>query len=456
MALEVVNPLLKRRGLPHIEVETFLSDLQASSGLFLDRGNGKWGFAHLAFQEYLTVAHWSSERKISPPLEILVHDAWWHEALRLYASKVDATAILQACIAANSTSTLTLAAEILEEGVHRVNGDLLYAVQEHLKNPLKSNIELVSKLLGEPLSGLQANKDILPAFTPFTVNQPPKPDPYRLAGTILAGKYLLQEHAGNGGMGVVYRATLLNSTTQVAVKILKPDLVLNHPDYVELFRREAKAARSLNHPNIVKVIDHGADSENAFIVMEWLDGLTLEEVLDRDRLDMGQIIEIFRQVCSAFEVAHLNNIIHLDVKPANIFVLSHEQPLSQIKVIDFGLAKVISNDSGTTVTRFFGTYKYCSPEHFGGKVSHRSDIYSLAVTLYHMLAGALPIGNSYINAKAHGNLDLPPIPSLRRIRPELPSAIDEMIAKALSRDPRNRPASARQLFEDFLNALGTK
>jgi len=117
------------------------------------------------------------------------------------------------------------------------------------------------------------------------------------------------------------------------------------------------------------------------------------------------------------------------------------------------MARVLSNETGTTVTRFLGTYQYCSPEHFGGKVTYRSDIYSLGATLYHMIAGVVPFGTSYINAKMHPDMELPPVPSIINMRPEVPIDVDGVIRKALSKPPEDRQQSVRELLDDFNLAM---
>ncbi|MBV9924197.1 MAG: DUF4407 domain-containing protein [Acidobacteria bacterium] len=278
-------------------------------------------------------------------------------------------------------------------------------------------------------------------------------DPYRLVGSVFAGKYRLDEWAGVGGMGAVYRSTRVDSHARVAVKIFKPDILAMHPDYAVLFEREVTAARRMRHPNIVEVIDNGmTDDGISFMVMEWLTGETLGHVLERGQLSLDRVTNIFRQICDAVSYAHGSGIIHLDIKPGNIFLVGSGPEGDRIKVIDFGMARVLSSDTGTTVTRFLGTYQYCSPEHFGGKVNSRSDVYSLGATLYHMLAGTIPFGASYINAKANPNLELPPVPSLLKMRPGLPEEVDEVLRKALSRSPGERQDSAGQLFEEFRRA----
>jgi serine/threonine protein kinase len=277
-------------------------------------------------------------------------------------------------------------------------------------------------------------------------------DPYRLIRSVLAGKYELVGYAGGGGMGAVYKALRLTDNKIVAVKILKPDIVARNPEYAELFEKEVKTAQGLKHSHIVEVFDSGKDDDLSFMVMEWIEGRSIEDVIAQKELSISSITNIFGQICSAVAFAHENKIIHLDLKPGNILLLESSHPDDFVKVIDFGLARVISKESGTTVTRFRGTHQYCAPEQFGGKVTYRSDIYSLGATLYYLLTGIVPFGTSYINAKIHPNLELPEIPSVLRQR-NLPPELDNVINKALSKDPALRQKSAIQLLEEFKDAL---
>jgi serine/threonine protein kinase len=279
-------------------------------------------------------------------------------------------------------------------------------------------------------------------------------DPYKLKGTTLNHKYLLEDYLGGGGMGAVYLATQKDSDNIFAIKILKPDIAARSPEYAQLFEQEVAAAKELSHPNIVKIFDSGADDDISFMVMELLDGQTLEDEINNGNYEIEFVKNTFRQICNAFIVAHNQNIIHLDIKPANIFILSTPQDANFVKIIDFGLAKILKSESGTTITRFKGgTDKYCSPEHFGGKLTNRSDIYSLGATLYNMLTGVIPFGNSYTYAKMHPNMELPPIPFISAQRSELPKDLDFVIQKALRRNPFDRQESVEQLLDEFEQAL---
>jgi serine/threonine protein kinase/CheY-like chemotaxis protein len=279
-----------------------------------------------------------------------------------------------------------------------------------------------------------------------------KPDPFRRSGTVLNGKYELTEFAGSGGMGAVYRSLSLADRTVVAVKILQPHILARNPEYAVLFEREVKNAQSLDHPHIVNVFDSGRDDDLSYMVMEWIEGSSIEDVITQGQLSIERLTNIFKQVCEAVAAAHDRSIIHLDIKPANILLLESAKPNDFIKVIDFGLSRVITRESGTTVTKFRGTDKYCAPEQFGGRVSHRSDIYSLGATLYHLITGVIPFGMSYVNAKMHPNLELPAIPPVNRQR-DVPSGVNQVIDKALNRDPDLRQQSAKQLYEEFIEAI---
>lgn len=280
-------------------------------------------------------------------------------------------------------------------------------------------------------------------------------DDFRRTGDTLNDKYKLEGFIGTGGMGLVYLAKD-QSNEFVAIKLLKPEVVNRNPDNVRLFRNEFQAASKLIHPNIVRIFDSGTDEAHriSYLVMEVLDGESIEEFLKKQRMPLEMVKDVFHQVCDAVQYAHSKNVLHLDIKPANILLVKNDNGSFNVKVIDFGMSKVISSESGTTVTRFGGTLQYCSPEHFGGKHTYRSDIYSLGATLYHMLAGVIPFGGgSFVLAKQHPNMEMPPIPSILNQRSDLPNELDLVIQKALSKNPLERQESVRQLLDEFEQAL---
>ena len=310
--------------------------------------------------------------------------------------------------------------------------------------PRAQLLERISNILSKGQLEKRKQDEAGPVLT-----QSRKPrDPYRLTGLVLNDKYVLTEYAGGGGMGAVYRGLKVRDGDVVAVKILKPDIVERSPEYAELFEREANNARSLNHPNIVQILDSDKDEDLSYMVMEWVEGSSIEDVIAQGQLPISRIKRIFEQVCNAVASAHQRGIIHLDLKPANILLVKNPGSHDHAMVIDFGLSRVISKESGTTVTKFRGTHQYCAPEQFSGRVSFKSDIYSLGATLYHLITGVIPFGTSYINAKIHPNLELPEIPSVTRQR-NVSARVDLVIKKALDKNPDLRQQSVLQLSEEF-------
>lgn len=291
-------------------------------------------------------------------------------------------------------------------------------------------------------------------------------DPYRLVGAeIIVGdfdrygisrgpteKLRLLKYVGAGGMGAVfYSVSPLKGP--LAIKILKPDIVAKFPEYVELFSREIEAVRSLSHLNIVRFVGSGKMIQGfPFIAVEWLQGKTLDQLLTT-QLATERVLTLFEQIGSALAFAHERKIIHLDLKPENIFVIPGKKEREEVvKVIDFGVSRILSTYSGTTVTRFGGSLHYCSPEHFGGKVSARSDVFSLGVLLYHMLTGVLPIGGTYIAAKQSGR-PLPELPPLPGQNGKGSAVLERVIAKAIQLEPNARYQSVDELLRDLRTVL---
>lgn len=285
-----------------------------------------------------------------------------------------------------------------------------------------------------------------------------KIDDFRRTGDVLNEKYLLEGFLGSGGMGWVYLGSSIHSDEIFAIKLLKPEIVSKNPQNIKLFHNEVIAAQKLRHPNIVSIKDSGTDENHrvSYIVMELLEGKTLDNLMMNQKLTQAERRYIFLQICEAFIYAHSKNVLHLDIKPENIFITKQENGDYKVTIIDFGIAKIISSESGTTVTQFRGSPMYCSPEHFSGKLSYYSDIYSLTATLYFLFSGVFPFGNSYLNAKVHPNLELPPIPDVTRINKELPEQINKIIAKGLNRNPLERYASVSHLMEEFNQVFSNK
>jgi serine/threonine-protein kinase len=279
------------------------------------------------------------------------------------------------------------------------------------------------------------------------------PDPYGLVGRTLDGKYRLDALIGIGGMGAVYSAHHLTLDRRVALKILQPNLALGDERMPELFEREAKMAAQLTHENIATVLDAGRTADKlAYIAMEWLEGPTLEEEIARcSPLSFERVAEILRRVAAALDAAHAARVIHRDLKPSNIILSRSPDGSERIKVLDFGIAKVIRDTSVSPVSAVVGTPHYASPEQLslGRWIDGRADIYSLGVMLYQTLTGALPFNATSIHELIRMQLDAPP-PPLRALRPDAPPAVEELINRLMAKNPDERPRRASdvsQLFE---------
>jgi serine/threonine-protein kinase len=272
---------------------------------------------------------------------------------------------------------------------------------------------------------------------------------------VLAERYRLDALAGIGGMGAVYSAHHLALDRRVALKILQPNFALSNVRLLELFEREAKTAAQLTHENIVIVLDAGRTANNlAYIAMEWLEGYTLaEEIAARGQLDFGRVMEILQQVAAALEAAHAARVVHRDLKPANIMLVRQQDGRERLKVLDFGIAKVINDTAVSPVSAVMGTPLYASPEQLslGGRIDGRADIYSLGVILFEMLTGEPPFNAASAREMFQLQMIAPP-PPLRKFRPDAPPALEWLINRMLAKDPEDRPQSAGQIPALYENA----
>ncbi|NOT59780.1 MAG: serine/threonine protein kinase, partial [Acidobacteria bacterium] len=269
-------------------------------------------------------------------------------------------------------------------------------------------------------------------------------DPYSLVGRTLLDRYQIEALVGLGGMGAVYCAFHQGIERRVAIKVLQPNIALADERLVELFEREAKVAGRLTHENIVDVKDAGRIEEQggtlAYIVMEWLDGRTLEDELQqRGQLGFAQTHEIARQMASALAEAHAKNVVHRDLKPANVMLLNKPNGRIAVKVLDFGIGKIV-NQTGAAVSAVMGTPNYASPEQLqlGSKLDHRSDIYSMGVMLYRMIGGRLPFNSATLPELIQLQLNSTPT-ALRVLRPDVPAALETLVHQMLAKDADARP-----------------
>jgi predicted Ser/Thr protein kinase len=275
------------------------------------------------------------------------------------------------------------------------------------------------------------------AERPTRADPSPK-DPF--LGQILGG-CRIDEVLGRGGMGVVYKATQLSLNRPVAIKVL-PEEVCGQPQFVERFKREVDILSRLSHPNVVTVFERGEIDGRLYVIMEYVQGTSLREVMRKGPLPSAEALVIVRGVLSALEHAHLKGIIHRDIKPENVLVA----PGGILKVADFGLSRLLGPEEATRLTHtqlLLGTFEYMAPEQRekAKQADERADIYATGVVLYEMLAGELPIGH---------------FAALSRKRPkECDSRIDEIVERSLAKSPDDRYQRASEMGAAVSRVLST-
>jgi eukaryotic-like serine/threonine-protein kinase len=265
-----------------------------------------------------------------------------------------------------------------------------------------------------------------------------------VVGELIVGRYELEELVGSGGMSNVFRAhdRLLERT--VALKILHEQYTRDE-DYVERFRREARAVAQLTHPNIVTVIDRGEQDGRQFIVFEYVDGQNLKERSAGGPLDPREAIQLALQVAHALSFAHARGLVHRDVKPQNVLLNDD----GQAKVTDFGIARSLDVHGVTQTGTVLGTSDYIAPEQARGqKVDPKTDIYSLGVVLYELLTGEVPFSGDNFVAVAMRHVS-EPAPSVLEHRPDCPLRLDLAVQRAMAKDPDDRFASMDELCAEL-------
>ena len=267
-----------------------------------------------------------------------------------------------------------------------------------------------------------------------------------MGATVLGNRYEILRKIGDGGMAFVYQARdkLLNRI--VAVKVLRPEFV-DDQEFLVKFKKEAEAVASLSHPNIVNVYDVGEDGKVHYIVMEYVDGQNLKEIIqDEGRLEEYTALDIAKQIARALSAAHRNGIIHRDIKPHNILISKDGR---QVKVADFGIAKAVSSSTMTNMGSVIGSVHYISPEQAKGKhLTSNADLYSLGIVLYEMIIGRVPFsGDSPISiALKHINED---IAFTEEDKINIPNSVRTIISKMTQKEPANRYQTAEELIEDI-------
>ncbi|KQL44236.1 serine/threonine protein kinase [Brevibacillus choshinensis] len=270
-----------------------------------------------------------------------------------------------------------------------------------------------------------------------------------MEGQRLGGRYQLEARVGGGGMAIVYKAKDLILNRPVAVKVLRSQFGTDE-DFVNRFRREAQAVASLSHPNVVGVYDVGQEGDTHYMVMEYIEGYTLKEVIiQRGALPVEEAVRIAEQICDALDHAHQNQIIHRDIKPHNIMIGKN----GRVKVTDFGIARAVTSTTITHTNAMLGSVHYFSPEQArGGITGEKSDIYSLGIVLYEMVTGELPFSGDSPISVALKHLQ-EPLPEPRQVNPAIPQSVENVILKALVKDPFLRYSSAREMLEDLETCL---
>ncbi len=270
-----------------------------------------------------------------------------------------------------------------------------------------------------------------------------------IKGTKINDRYSIIKTLGEGGMANVYLAYDTILDRNVAVKVLRGDLA-NDEKFVRRFQREALSASSLSHPNIVEMYDVGEDDGQYYIVMEYVEGKTLKQLLKkRGSLTITEVIDIMSQLTDGMAHAHDSYIIHRDIKPQNIMILEN----GLIKITDFGIAMALNSTQLTQTNSVMGSVHYLPPEQANGKGSTiKSDIYSMGILMYELLTGGVPYKGDNAVEIALKHLK-EPLPSIRKILPELPQSIENIILKATAKNPMNRYKDAREMHKDIITAL---
>lgn len=265
----------------------------------------------------------------------------------------------------------------------------------------------------------------------------------------LNNRYEILERLGGGGMAVVYKGKDRLLSRYVAIKRMRQQYVQDET-FVRRFYREAQAAAALSHPNVVSIYDIGEDEAGPYIVMEYVAGGTLHDLIKREApLPAERIVSISTEILSALEHAHAHHIIHRDIKPHNILLTVD----GQVKVTDFGIARAVTTQTITEAGEVFGSVHYFSPEQArGGHIAERSDLYSLGIVMYEMATGHVPFAGESPISVALMHLEQEP-PRVRSLVPSLPQSLDNIIFRALSKHEEDRYPSARAMKADLMTAL---
>jgi eukaryotic-like serine/threonine-protein kinase len=268
-------------------------------------------------------------------------------------------------------------------------------------------------------------------------------------GKRISGRYRIIKLIGGGGMANVYLAHDMILDREVAIKMLRMDFA-NEEEFIKRFQREAQSATSLVHPNIVSIYDVGEEDDLYYIVMEYVQGMTLKQYIQQHSpVGIDKALDIMKQLTLAISHAHQNHIVHRDIKPHNILIDDE----GTVKITDFGIAMALSATSITQTNSVLGSVHYLSPEQArGGMATKKSDIYSLGIVMFELLTGRLPFSGESAVSIALKHLQSE-TPSLRRWNPDIPQSVENIVLKATAKDPFRRYESLEEMDEDLLTAL---
>ena len=268
-------------------------------------------------------------------------------------------------------------------------------------------------------------------------------------GQRINDRYEIVKSIGEGGMANVYLANDLILDRKVAIKVLRGDLS-NDDKFIRRFQREALSVSNLSHPNIVEVYDVGEEDGQHYIVMEYIDGMTLKQLLKkRGSLTVPEVVDIMTQLTDGLAHAHAAYIIHRDIKPQNIMIMDN----GLIKITDFGIAMALNATQLTQTNSVMGSVHYLPPEQASGKgATIKSDIYSLGILMYELLTGTIPFKGDNAVEIALKHLK-EPMPSLRKQNPTIPQSVENIVMKAAAKNPRNRYDSVMEMHEDLVKCL---
>ncbi len=271
------------------------------------------------------------------------------------------------------------------------------------------------------------------------------------AGSLFAGRYEIRSTLGKGGMGVVYKAHDRQLDDEVALKVLRPDVVKEDPTLLERFKQEIKLARKITHRCVLRTHDFGEAGGTPYISMEFLEGVTLKDLLrGKGALPIGVGLRVAKQMCQGLDAAHRQGVVHRDIKPQNMLILPET---GELKIMDFGIARTVQvkpGESGlTSAGTVMGTPDYIPPEQAeGGAADFRSDLYSLGVVLYETFTGKLPFTGDSVMKIVMAHIQQPP-PAPRKQNPRIPPALEAAILRCLAKDPAQRYAKVSDLLKDL-------